>query len=118
MRAAETGFSLVEVMVALGILSLAMMALLRLNGASASTAVAAERAALADIAAENAMVEAMLLPRAPAFGTSTATIFNAGQNWTVTTEAERLGDGLIRLRVDVADGNGVAASLQGMRSAG
>lgn len=117
MRRTEEGFSLVEVMVALAVLALAMLALLRLNSASAGTSIAAERAVMADIVAENALISALIAGSPPAYGSKAIDIETLDENWIVTTEASPLEGGLVRIQVDVRDAAGVAASLEAMRTA-
>ncbi|WP_164157965.1 type II secretion system minor pseudopilin GspI, partial [Sandarakinorhabdus rubra] len=66
----ETGFSLIEVMVALAIFGLAAVALVRLSGVSLASAVTLADRQLAAIVARNQALEAMLerQPPAPAAG--------------------------------------------------
>ena len=56
----EAGFTLIEVLVALSIFAIAAVAIVQLTGQTARTAVAVEGRALAAIAADNAMVEAVI----------------------------------------------------------
>jgi general secretion pathway protein I len=117
MRRAD-GFTLIEVMVALAVLGLAVLALIRLGAANARTASAVEDALLADIVAENAVVDALTAPQPPAFGTTSGPVVNAGRNWIVERTVSRTDDaGLIRISVDVraADGPG-ASGLTAFRS--
>ena len=60
MRNAEAGFSLVEMLVALAVFSLAVLALLNLSGQNARTALAVEEQVLAGVVADNLAAEAML----------------------------------------------------------
>ena len=56
----EAGFTLIEVLVALSIFAIAAIAIVQLTGQTARTAVAIEGRALSAIAADNAMVEAVI----------------------------------------------------------
>jgi len=110
MRDAE-GFTLIEVMVALAVLGLAVLALIRLGAANASTASRVEAATLADIVAENAVVDALTQPQRPAFGRTSGTVVNAGLNWQVAREVARTENPrLMRISVDVRAPDGTAAS--------
>lgn len=119
MRGAERGFTLIEVMVAMAVLGLAVLALIRLGAANAATAVHVESATFGDIVAENAIVDALTSPRPPAFGTTSGTVVNAGIDWRVTRRVARTGDpGMMRISVDVRDGSGApAGSLTAFRGA-
>lgn len=120
MRSDETGFSLVEVLVALAVLGLALLALLRLNAANAGTAVALERATFGDIVAENALVEALVGKTPPAYGAKMSEARNGSESWQVTRIASRSEQpGIMLIRIDVRDASGnLAASLSGMRETG
>ena len=79
--ARENGFTLVEMLVALAIFSLAAMALLRLEGATASTTALLQEQALAQTVARNLAVEVLTDPEPPAFGATRGEAVNAGRKW-------------------------------------
>jgi general secretion pathway protein I len=78
----EAGFTLVEMLVALAIFSLAALALLRLEGATASNTARLQDQALAHIVASNIAVETLTDPVAPAFGSEAGQVLNAGRRWS------------------------------------
>ena len=80
-RSAEDGFTLVEMLVALAVFSLAALALLRLEGATVSTTALLQEQALAQIVARNLAVEALTDPQPPAFGATRGEAVNAGRKW-------------------------------------
>lgn len=61
-RAADDGFTLIEMLVALAVFSLAVLALLNLSGENARTATLVREQVLAGVVADNRAVEAMLMP--------------------------------------------------------
>ena len=63
------GFSLIEMVVALGVFSLAALALLNLMGEGVRSAVRAETRALGAVVAENVAVEAVVARDPPSQGT-------------------------------------------------
>ena len=67
---AESGMTLVEVLAALFVFSIAVMAMLHAGGENARAHVAMEERALAGVVAENRMVETVLRVPAPEFGSS------------------------------------------------
>ena len=69
-RSAEQGFTLIEMLVALAIFSLAALALLRLGGATATNSARLNDQAIAKIVARNLAVETLTDPQPPAFGAS------------------------------------------------
>ena len=81
---AEDGFTLVEMLVALAIFSLAALALLRLEGATMSTTALLQEQALAQTVARNLAVEAFTDPVAPPLGVIQGREVNAGRNWSWT----------------------------------
>ena len=116
---ASRGFTLVEVLVALAVLGLAVLALLRLGTAHVQTALSLERAALADIAAENALIEALIAETPPAYGEERLSAEVGGTDWTLLRTAERTAEGAVMIvRVEAYDGAGRAAAVEGMRRAG
>jgi general secretion pathway protein I len=97
----ETGFTLIETLVALAIFSLAALALLRLEGATiSSTAMLSDRA-IGQIVTRNLAVQVMTDLRPPAFGEARGAIINAGRTWTWVRQTKRTDDARI-VRVDLA----------------
>lgn len=118
-RSAEHGFTLIEVLVALAIFSLAALALLRLEGATLANAEALRGHAIAQIVARNKLVETLTDPVAPSIGLSGGMEPNAGRLWRWTRRTSLVGQaGLQRIDIAVIDDSGqVTASLMGFRSA-
>jgi general secretion pathway protein I len=105
------GFTLIEVLVALAIFSLAALALLRLQGAAVGTVADLDERAIGAIVARNQAIEALTAATAPAFGSESGTETNAGRVWRWTRAVRRTAD--VRLqRIDVVvatpDGRQVA----------
>lgn len=97
----ERGFTLIEMMVALAIFSLAALALLRLEGATlSSTAMVADRS-IGQIVARNLAVQLLTDTRAPTIGEANGTVVNAGRNWMWTRRVTRTDDVRV-VRVDLA----------------
>ncbi|HEV2748652.1 MAG TPA: type II secretion system minor pseudopilin GspI [Allosphingosinicella sp.] len=77
----EAGFTLIEMLVALAIFSLAALALLRLEGATVAGTARLQDQAMAQIIARNLAVEAVTDPVAPAFGWASGEAVNGGRIW-------------------------------------
>jgi general secretion pathway protein I len=75
------GFTLLEMLVALAIFSLAGLALVRLQAVSARSAYDLRTRNMAQLVARNLMVERMSDPQPPTFGNSDGTIENGGAAW-------------------------------------
>ena len=108
---AEAGFTLIEMLVALAIFSLAALALLRLGGATAANSARLTEQALAQTVARNLAVETMTDPAPPAFGTQSGMVENAGRQWRWVRVTERSPEArvqLITIRVTGATGIGQA----------
>ena len=85
----ERGFTLIEMLVALAIFSLAALALLRLGGATATNSASLSEQAIAQLVARNLAVEAMTDPQPPAFGASQGDAVNGGRRWRWTRTVSR-----------------------------
>lgn len=112
MRGAR-GFTLIEVLVALAILSIVMLALLRLMTVDGATAVQIEDRLAAEIVAENAAVDAMVEPGAPDLGVETGSTNLDGRVWEWTRTTVETGiPGLVRIEIAVQleDGRQTLAS--------
>ena len=110
-RRGEAGFTLIEMLVALAIFSLAALALLRLGGATAANSARLTEQALAQIVARNLAVEMLTDPVAPAFGTESGVLTNAGRQWRWTRAVARSPEAriqMITIRVDGEQGVGAA----------
>lgn len=114
-----TGFSLLELMVALAVFALVALALLNLSGENVRIAVVVEERVMAGVVAENRAVEAMLLPTArlgvPAAGRDAV----GGREWRWTRATARTNDpSIMRLdiRVQAAGTDQVIAEAQVFRS--
>ena len=104
---AESGFTLIEMLVALAIFSLAALALLRLGGATATNSARLHDQAIAQIVARNLAAETLSDPEPPPFGTLTAEAVNAGRRWAWTRTTARSPEARIQqIEIRVTDLNG------------
>lgn len=101
-RSAQQGFTLIEMLVALAVFSLAALALLRLEGATVANAAALQDQAVGQIVARNVAVEALTGALPPAMGVSQGVEQNAGRLWRWTRRASIAADpSLQRLEIAV-----------------
>ena len=96
-RRSHEGFTLIEMLVALAIFSLAALALLRLGGATATNSASLSEQAIAQLVARNLAVETLTDPQAPAFGASQGDAVNAGRRWRWTRTVTRSPEARIQL---------------------
>jgi general secretion pathway protein I len=116
---ADAGFTLIEVLVALAIFSLAALAMLRLQGAAMGTTARLDEKAIAAIVARNQAIAVTLQPQAPIFGSSSGEEANAGRRWRWTQSVTRGTDPRlqqIEIKVTGEEGD-TAASLFVVRRA-
>ncbi|MEM7569297.1 MAG: type II secretion system minor pseudopilin GspI [Pseudomonadota bacterium] len=105
----QAGFTLLEVLVAVAVLSLLSLASLRLAGAGVQSAQHVEGKTQALIVAENALVDVLLEP-SPARGTSTDVVNNMGLGWTVRRKVTAMPDQrVLKVEVYVSSKNGSAS---------
>lgn len=80
-KAGERGFTLLEMLVALAVFSLAALALVRLQGVTLRTAADLDSKAVGQIVARNLMVDIQTDPVPPAVGEAEGDVDNAGRRW-------------------------------------
>jgi len=105
----RAGFTLIEMLVALAVFSLAAMALLNLMGENTRSAARIETRTLGGVVAENLAVEAAIAPVLDE-GVSSGDVTLAGRRWRWTrTVTAAPGADLLRVEVRVRDLEGQAA---------
>lgn len=77
----QRGFTLLEMLVALAVFSLAALALVRLEGVTLRTAADLDSKAMGQIVARNLMVEVQTDPAPPALGSQEGEVDNGGRRW-------------------------------------
>ena len=97
----SSGFTLIEMLVALAIFSLAALALLRLSGATAANSARLQDQGIAQIVAENVAVETLTDPGPPPIGTQAGQAVNAGRRWVWTRTTARSPEARI-LQIEIA----------------
>lgn len=88
-RIKANGFTLIEMLVALAIFSLAALALLRLGGATATNSARLNDRAIAQAVARNVAVEVLTDPAPPTFGDVAGEAVNGGRRWRWTRRTAR-----------------------------
>jgi general secretion pathway protein I len=103
-RQSQQGFTLIEMMVALAVFSLAALALLRLQGATVSSTAVIETRALGQIVANNLAVEALTDAVPPPLGKSEGVVENGGRKWRWSRITKRTADvRIVRIDIGVVD---------------
>lgn len=97
----EGGFTLLEILVALAVFSLAALALIRLETASVRGAAVLDRTLIANMVARNIAIEAVTDGAPPTRGSSGGVEANGGESWRWTRVVTPTADPRI-VRVDVA----------------
>lgn len=114
----DRGFTLLEMLVALAVLSIAALALVRLDAFTVRSTARLSEGALARVVANNRAVDLLTDPAPPAIGQSRERVGNGGVAWTVITRTAATADPSL-LRIDIlvtgADGR---ATLTLVRPAG
>ena len=105
----HNGFTLLEIMVALAIFSLAALAMVRLQGYSVRSTAVLGDSGMAWQVARNLAVERLSDPAPPVIGDENGEEVNGGQNWDWTVSTKKTDDARL-LRIDiVVAGTGLAA---------
>lgn len=92
MRRAEDGFTLLELLVALAVFSLAVVALLNLAGENTRAAALVEERTLAGVVAENRAVELLTAAVPPEEGRFAGETDAGGRAWRYTTTVSATAD--------------------------
>ena len=119
-RQGERGFTLIEMLVALSIFSLAALALIRLQAFTARNAAELELRVIAQSVVRNRAVEILTDPRPPALGVAKGQEENGGRTWVWVQDAKLTEDeNFVQVDISVADIKGGApASLIILRPSG
>lgn len=99
-HACESGFTLIEMLVALAVFSLAAMALLRLQGVTLSTTADLDQKQMGQIVAHNIAVGLLSAPAPPSLGEQQGTVENGGRQWRWARDAEITDDPRI-MKIDI-----------------
>ena len=100
----QSGFTLLELMVALAVFSLAALSLVKLQGATLRNSGEITTRAVGQIVANNLGVEAMTDPLPPPLGTTVGQLSNGGRTWRWTRTATRTADDrVVRIDIGVRD---------------
>ncbi len=103
------GFTLIEMMVALAVFSLAALALIRLEGETIRSTGTLDATLLAQIVARNIAVESLTDATPPTIGESRGVEENGGRLWSWRRVATPLGDQkVMQIEVSVADPAGTS----------
>ena len=103
----EGGFTLIEIMVALALFSLAAMALVRLESATIRGASILDDTLVAQMVARNVAIDAVTEAQPPTAGTVTGAETNGGRNWAWRRTVRAMGGSqVMRIDVTVADRSG------------
>ncbi|MGB5484295.1 type II secretion system minor pseudopilin GspI [Parasphingorhabdus sp.] len=116
----QRGFTLIEMLVALSVFSLAALALIRLQAFTTHNAAELELRVVAQSVVRNRAVEILTDPRPPSLGDSSGEEQNGGLGWTWTQSAQLTEEGRF-IQVDITARekiSGAPASLTILRPAG
>ena len=106
----RNGFTLLEIMVALAIFSLAALAMVRLQGYSVRSTSQLGESGLAWQVERNVAVEILSNPSPPTLGETGGEEVNGGQNWRWTATTKKTDDArLVLVDINVA-GTGIASA--------
>lgn len=111
-RNQSTGFTLLEVLIALAILAISATAVIRQTGGSLSQLSALEAKTVATVLAENQLNLAIMADAFPASGRSSRTVTFNELDWLVSTEISNTSDPWLRkIEISVSLENDTDAPL-------
>ena len=107
----QSGFTLLEMLVAMSVLSIAALALVRLDAFALRSTASLQESGMAAIVANNAATDLLTDPAAPAIGTGAETVTNGGRPWRVQRVVAATADpALLRIDILVTGAGGARAS--------
>ena len=112
-RHRESGFTLIEMLVALAVFSIAALALLRLDAYAVGTTADLRARAAAELVAQNEAAVIQTDPQPPTIGVGTRVVENGGRRFTVSQVVSPTPDRrLVRVDLSVLElGSSVRATL-------
>ncbi len=114
----DSGFTLLEMLVAMSILSLAALALVRLDAFTARSAATLSARSIAQMTADNHAVALLSDPTPPTIGTASSSVSNGGLPWQIITHVAHTADpALLRIDIRVTGHGGETARLTTIRPA-
>ena len=117
--AAQAGFTLLEMLVALAVLSIAALALVRLDAFTVRSTADLNARMVAQIVAANAAADLLTDPSPPTIGQSQASVTNGGQLWSVASDVTPTADpSVLRIEIRVTGADGTPARLTTVRVTG
>lgn len=119
-RKSEAGFTLIEMLVALAVFSLAALALIRLQAYTTRNAAELETRVVAQSVVRNRAVEILTDPRPPSLGQTRGRVENGGLTWNWTQDAKLTEDQrFVQVEIVANESeSGAPASLTILRPAG
>ena len=109
--ASEAGFTLLEMLVALAVFSIAALALLNLETVTVTNTTRIADRTIGQIVARNVAVEALTDPRPPSIGTESGEEVSAGRRWTWTRVTGPSPESrILQIEIAVADEAGDRAA--------
>lgn len=109
---ARNGFTLLEMMVALAVFSLAALSLIRLQAYSIRSAGDIEAHSMGRIVAQNVAADFLTSPAPPPIGKSSGTLTNGGREWRWQINVERTDDArIVRADISVTPAQGGSAQI-------
>ncbi|MEQ9437357.1 type II secretion system minor pseudopilin GspI [Hyphomonas sp.] len=118
-HSSQSGFTLVEVIAALGVFSISAIGLIHLNSETTVGAKQVDMRALAEIEASNRMADTMTLPLALSTGVTAGDAIQRGRtfDWTrAVTPTQEDGLYLIEVTVSAPETGQVLARVQALRA--
>lgn len=107
----QSGFTLLEMLVAMSVLSIAALALVRLDAFALRSTASLQENGMAAIVANNAAADLLTDPAAPAIGTGADSVTNGGRTWRVQRAVAATADpALLRIDIIVTGASGARAN--------